>query len=157
MFCDRRWRRRNLVLEWQKSCMFLSSLGSHWMDFFLTATMGNSSDFFIGEAHSGHFSSTPLSSVETHPEGQSVLCWALLWTTWDAAFWMSYKPLSAFQRRQQLTHSLGRLIKQLSHHFDCLLNQCGRLTFSVSVVVNGTILAKYSIFLKNYFLNYLVL
>lgn len=44
------------------------------MDFFLTAAMGNSSHLFIREAYSGHFSSIPMSSVETHPEGQSVLC-----------------------------------------------------------------------------------
>lgn len=130
----------NLVLEWQKSCMFLSSLGNHWGNFFLTAVMGYSSDLFIGEAYSGDFSSTPVSSVETDPEGQSVLCWALLWTTWDAAFWMSYKPLPTFQRRQQQAQSLGSFVKQLSCHSDCLLNQCGRLALSVLVVVNGTFL-----------------
>lgn len=66
----------------------------------------------------------------------------------------SYFP---FNHRRQQAQSLGRFINQLSSHSDCLLNQCGRVTLSVLVVVNGSILAKYDITLRNYFLNYLVL
>lgn len=75
--------------------MYAFVLTWEWLsEFLLTAAMGNSSALFIGEASSADFSSTPVSSVEADPEGQGVLSWALLWATWDAAFWTSYKPLS---------------------------------------------------------------
>lgn len=99
------------VLTWDPLSVFL-----------LTAAMGNSSDLFIGETYSGDFSSTPVQVWKLILNGRvcSVeLCCEPL-KTFRKLHLTCHFPLN--QRRQQQAQSLGRLIKQLSCHSDCLPN-----------------------------------